>query len=50
MIARAVTVVFLEDKEQGVKANFNRRIFTLACVLPDYYHGQQILVLLLTSL
>lgn len=34
MIARGVTVVFLEDNEQAVKANFNRRIFTLAVSFP----------------
>lgn len=34
MITRGVTVVFLEDNEQGVKANFNRRIFTLAVSFP----------------
>lgn len=34
VIARGVTAVFLEDNEQGVKTNFNRRIFTLAVSFP----------------
>lgn len=50
MIARGVPAVFLEDKEQGVKTDFNRRIVTLLMSFPIIISVTPDPCLLLTSM